>query len=205
MSGLRHRRTPIGATVALLAVLAGATPAHAECVQFDPWPSFHEAAQTAQRIIVGTVMEGYSYNSADYAMEFRLRVDEVLRGHSDPVIEFRGLVRSGAPLKYCSDSYLGVRVGDVIAMAFDARVPGVSTPVLAVAFLNRTPDQTVWPGIRRLSLREVRVLAAAPPGTDTALDVEPEGFSLPLLALVVAGLAGALIGLERPRRRRNRA
>jgi len=196
ISGRALRTATRAPAVALLLLLASGAPALAECVQFDPWPSFEEAAPTAERIVVGKVVAGYAFDSASQALTFRLRVDEVIRGQAATILEFRDVVRSGAPLKLCTDSMLTVRVGDTLAMAFDAHVAGVRGPVLAVAFLNRTPDQFSMPGIQHVSLRDVHRMAAGLPPTDAvaAATAAPGPAALPVGALPLE-VAAAAVGL----------
>lgn len=193
----RGRVTVLSVLLAGVALSTTATPVAAECTQLDRWPSFTEAAPSAKRIIVGEVVESYFDDSADNAITFRMRVDEVLRGRSRRALEFRDVVRSGAPLTICpGDSILRVRVGDILAFAFDARVASSPDPVLAVAWIRGTPDDFLMPGAERLTLAEVRSLAALP-ATDTALPSEERERSIPMIPLLAAGLLGALVRLLR--------
>jgi hypothetical protein len=179
--------------------LSHPAPVAAECTHFDPWPSFTAAASTAKRIVVGEVVESYANDSADNAVTFRVRVDEVLRGPLVTSLEFRDVVVSGAPLEVCDDSILRVLVGDVLAFAFDAHLPGVAEPVLAVAWIRGTPDEFLVPGAERLTLAQARALAGLPP-TDTL--PEPRSGSranLPLVPLL-GMLAGLTVLILRRRR-----
>ena len=189
------------------------SPVAAECTRLDPWPSFREAARTADRIVVGEVNDTYKVTSGDHTVTyiaapgenmllFDLRVIEVVRGRSAPVLEFREPVMSGAPLKFCQDSHLFVHAGDVIALAFDARVSDYPRPVLAVAWLSRTPDPFTMPGVERLTIEDVRLLAGAP-ATDIADPAPIPARSVPVIPFVVVGLLGALAFLIR-RRQPNR-
>jgi hypothetical protein len=120
---------------------------------------------------------------------FRLRVDEVLRGRSEDVLEFRDPVRSGLPLTICpGDSVLFVQARDRIAMAFGGRYPGVDGPITAVAFLNHDPDSFLMPGIERLTGEQVRAIAGLP-STDTGPIVvdRPESFPIGLLFVGLIG------------------
>jgi len=149
----RMRHKAFVAVVATMPGLVAPSSVAAECTQLDPWPSFRAAARSAESIVVGEVVESFLDDSADNAVWFRLRVDEVLRGRSEASIEFRKEVQSGLPLTICpGDSVLRVRIGDRLAMAFGARFRGVDGPVTAVAFLNRTPDSFLMPGMERLTL-----------------------------------------------------
>jgi hypothetical protein len=196
--------------LAWVALLVGAaSPVAAECTRFDAWPSFREAARTADRIVVGEVLETYRVASGgttityvvapgDDTLFFDLRVIEVLRGRSDPVLEFREPVRSGAPLKFCRDSHLFAHAGDLIAFAFDARVADFPKPVLAVAWLSGTLDPFTMPGVERMTIEDVRVLAGAP-ATDI-VDPDPiPARSVPVMPLLVASLLGAIAFLFRSR------
>jgi hypothetical protein len=164
----------------------------AECGLLDPWPSFTEAAPSAKRILVGRVMSSYAVDTADFAYEFQLRVDEVLRGSATSTLEFRGLTRSGLPLKLCpGDSFLRVKVGDVLAFAFEARVAGSPNPVLAVAWIHGSPDGFMLPGAEKLTIAQVRSLASMPQTDALAAPSNPsQGVPVwPLLAGVVGGCA----------------
>ena len=189
---------PISLLLGWVALLGAASPVVAECTGFDSWPSFREAARTADRIVVGEVVEAYSLDSADLVLRFKLRVVEVLRGRSGPVIEFSEPVKSGAPIKRCTDSILRVHVGDVIAFAFDARIAESSGPVLTVAWIRGAPDRFSMPGVERLTLKDVRMLAGAP-ATDTADPRDIPARTVPVAPLLVAGLLGALAFLLRSR------
>ena len=199
---LRRRRRALLVSVALAGVTAGlmATPVAAECTHMDSWPSFARASQTAKQILVGEVVESYANDSADYAIRFRFRVDEVLRGPATTLLDVRDVVRSGAPVKSCTDSILRVRVGDVMAFAFDARIPGAPDPVLAVAWIRGRPDDFLMPGAEVLTLAKVRSLAALP-----VTDAAPPGRASPAaessVPLLLAGTLGALAALVRLRRK----
>jgi len=198
-------RRRIRAIVAVsMTILGLAVPSSvaAECTQLDTWPSFRAAARSAESILVGEVVDSYLDDSADNAVWFRFRVDEVLRGRSEGSIEFREEVRSGLPLTICpGDSLLRVRITDRLAMAFGARFRGVDGPVTAVAFLNRTPDSFLMPGMERLTLRQVRAVSSLP-----ATDTDPPALSpatpptLPL-SLVILGLLGGWLADRRIRTR----
>ena len=190
-----------GGAVCSLRIVATTTPTTAECTSIDRWPSFTEAARSAKRIVVGEVVQSYADDSADNAIEFRVRVDERLRGKSVRFLEFRGGTKSGAPLKICpADSILRVRVGDVIAFAFDARVASSPDPVLAVAWVRGTPHPFLMPGAEVLTLQAVRELAALPMTDTLPLASRAEGTDLPVLPLL-AGAVSLLAVLIRPRRR----
>ena len=199
MARRRFQRFLLGVLLGSASMLATAMPVAAECMGMDPWSSFTEAAPTATRIVIGEVVESYSDDSADNAIHFRIRVDEVLRGSSQSSLEFRD-VRSGAPLEFCRDSILRVRVGDVLAFAFDARVSSSPDPVLAVAWIRGRPHAFLMPGAERLTLAQVRALARLP-ATDTVTPHVGDASGDPTAAVFI-GLFGAitlLVVRRRPR------
>lgn len=120
-------------------------------------------------------------------------------------IHFHGF-KSGMPLIVCpDDSVLRTRLGDRIAVAYSARLPGVTRRINAVAFLNPI-DETIrflMRDVEVLSDADVVALAALPP-TDAASpdgvsqDPDPGNGALPLLLLAAAASAVAL--LQRRRR-----
>lgn len=201
MNRRRRRALLAGGLLAWAGVLANAAPVAAECTQLDPWPSFTKAAPTAQRIVVGEVIQSYTDDSADNAIEFRLRVDEVLRGDAPPFLEFTEGTRSGMPLVVCpGDSILRVREGDVLAFAFDARIPTSRDPVMAVAWIRGEPDLFLMPASETLTLARVRELAALP-ATDTVTTsstIPTTPLAAPLLLLGV-GICAFVLALRRYR------
>ena len=182
---------------ALLAIAASPTAVHAECTQFDRWPSFRAAARSADVIVIGRVSEGYDEDSAGNHMTFVLRVDETLRGRPRDVLDFHDVVRSGLPLMVCRDSLLRVRVGDRLAFAFGARYSGVSNPVAAIAFLNRTPDPFLMPGMERLTADDVKFVSSLP-----ETDTEPIATKRAAPMSWLPGLLGVIGGLTFLRLRR---
>ncbi len=197
----RYARAAV-ATMALTLGLVAPGPVAAECTGLDPWPSFTAAARSAKVIVVGEVVESFADDSADNAIHFRFRVDQVLRGEAESEIEFRDVVRSGLPLTICpGNSLLRVRAGDQLAMAFGARYRAVAGPVTAVAFLDRTPDSFLMPDMERLTLDQVHAVADLP-----ATDTEPGPLppvtdpTLPL-SLLLVGLIGGWLADRRLRKR----
>ncbi len=89
------------------------------------------------------------------------------------------------------------RVGDVIAFAFDARLPGVAGPVNTAAWIEGKPHANV-PGVQQLTIDEVRYFASLPDTATGAADSPvpalpgPSGGQLLLLILTTAG--GLAIG-----------
>ena len=188
----------------LLALGQSANPPHvaAECTAMDPWPSFRAAAPVARQIVVGEVVEAFATDSTDHATLFRLRVDHVYRGDVANVLDFHDAVRSGAPLTICpADSILRVRVGDVLAFAFDAQLAGYPNPVTAVALVNRGPDEVerfLMPGVKRISLRDVRDLAALPATDSAQPPAAHDAAPFPVVPLIVAVVGAVLVLSRRP-------
>lgn len=193
----------VGWLLAASLLVATPPPVLAECTSVSPWPSFREAAPSATTILIGTVTwtPGGEVNN-----HFILHVDEVLRGNAPEAIEFRAF-RSGAPQPVCpEDSSLIVRrVGERLAFAYGAHLAGLRREITAVAFVRPSrPDPFLLPEMERLSVAEVRAIAAAPPATDAT----PRKSSRPSetdLAVVVAWFAGCaaffVVVLDRRRRR----
>ncbi len=159
------RRVLKGLAGVILTILwssAMIAPSAAECGALDPWPSFESAVRTANRVVIGEVIEDRDPNSSHYLSVFGLRLDDVLRGEGAPgdVIEISYL-RSGLPTQVCSDSHLWVLPGDEIALALDARGPSGLRGINSVAWVAGTPD-VMQRGVERLSLDEIHHLAALP-------------------------------------------
>ena len=209
MSRSRVSAARWSAVVLLAATFVAPDPVAAECTSADPWPSFTEAARSAKTIVLAEVVESLADDSADNAVWFRVRVDEVLRGKVDPLIEIKHLF-SGVPLKVCNESILRVRMNDRIAFAFDARIAGVAGPVTTVAWVRDglvpTPSPVpgsaaeqiesvrdfLVPGVERLAASEIRALAAMP-ATDTdevESDRSPSTSWLVIAVLVAFALGG---------------
>ena len=195
----RVRRVSVLAGVAAsVAVIASPSAVSAECTQVDGWPSFRTAARTAKTIVIGRVVESFDPYSDTLIVAFALRVDEVLRGRASQRLEFRGGVRSGLPLTLCpSDSILRVSMGDRLAMAFDATYPGATGPVTAIAFLRRTPDPNLMPGMERLTVDQVRFVSSLP-----ETDTEPIATKRAAPLSWLPGLLGVIGGLTFLRLRR---
>ena len=185
----------IGLGAALIVLSSAPTEVAAECTQVDRWPSFRTIAPSAKVIVVGEVLANPEDTAGYVTTGFRLRVDEVLRGRSEAVLEFREAVTSGLPLTICpGDSVLYVRHGDRLAMAFGGRYPEVDGPVTSIAFLDGEPDSFLLPGIERLTLDEVRSVAGLPP-TDTRPAGEGRAES-PAVALLLVGLIGGWVAVR---------
>jgi hypothetical protein len=151
--------------------------------------------------VIGRVVESFDPPSNTLIVTFALRVDEVLRGTSPKRLEFREGVRSGLPLTVCpSDSILRVSMGDRVVMAFGATYEGIEGPVTAIAFLRRTPDEVLMPGMERLTADQVRFLSSLPP-TDTDSGAQTRHVNVPWIPITL-GLVAGLISLRlsyRPR------
>ncbi len=195
--GIRGAHPVVALVLATLGLgaLSMARPSAAlgDCSQLDPWPSFRQAAPSAKTILIGTVTwtPGGKINN-----RFTLRVDEVLRGTAPDELEVAAL-HSGMPEMICpGDSSLTVRrVGERLALAYGAHLPGQRRTITAVAFVKPSrPHRFFLPRMERLSAAEVRAIAAAPPPTDTSPSVtSPEqspsrriGIGLPWTAVVAA-------------------
>lgn len=169
-------------------LLVTSRPAGAACD--GPIPSFREVVRSAETVIVGTVV---SVNPTPddppgYASVFELRVDHVLRGHSDPQVTIDRLV-----LSPCS-VHLRVPIGAMIALALDGQAFTPPMDVNAPAFIQGRSYESTQP--RSLSepetatLAEVFDLAGVPlPSTATAAPQYP--VSLAGLVLVLLSLAAA--------------
>jgi len=189
-----------GAAVALTFCLTTSAPALAECGgQVNRWPAFSDVAPTAERIIVGTVTNPLApHESGPVYVGLDIRVEEVLRGSAPATIEVSGL-KSGLPLTgspSCRQSaYLYARVGDVIAFAFDGRLPGVAGPVNTAAWIEGRPNRNSVPGPQLLTLEEVRHFASLPDTSTGAAGADPSDRSDPAYARLLLSLlaaAGAL-------------
>jgi hypothetical protein len=185
-------------------LLLGLVPgtASAECTQASPWPSFTRSAPRAATILVGTVTwtPGGEVNS-----HFVLRVDEVLRGRAPDEIEFNAF-HPGVRQPICpEDSVLRVhREGERLAIAYRARMPGQKHSFTSVAFVRPSkPNLFLLPEMERLSLAQVRAIAAGLPGTDTASPGAGAGApaivgpGAPAIVPWVAGLLAGLLALRR--------
>jgi hypothetical protein len=175
------------AAIALL--LVGGSSTSADCSVLSAWPSFRETAPSARRITVGTVIET---SGGDVNNVFTLRVDEVLRGSEGPsVLHFRAF-RSGAPQPICpGDSVLRVRdIGERLAFAYGAQLAGFPPRITSVAFVSPSkPDRDLLPRMERLTISEVRAIAAEMPPTEavpTARSGDPDLLPTEMLILLLA-------------------
>jgi hypothetical protein len=170
--------------------LAAPLPVLAECMVMDEWPTFRDGAATASRIVVGEVDESYSDDSADNAIEFHVAVTDVLRGQTTSGLDFEGGTQTDPPPTDCpGDSILRVRVGDVLAIAFDGTSDS-PTSVRAVAWVKGHPHAFLMPGAGVLSLREANALASLPQTDISSTASRSSSPYLPLAPLVVGAVSG---------------
>lgn len=166
----------------------------AECTNLSPWPSFTDAVTSADRVVVGRVVGLTPESGRDQAgqripiNDFRLEVEEVLRGEAPTNLEFHGL-RSGAPTPTCrGESVLWVRLDDRVVFAFGAHLAGRSRPITAVAFVDSSrPIRFLNPRIEQLTLTQIEDLVRLPATDMTARIAED--------AVPIAGTILALIGV----------
>lgn len=174
----------LGAVISL--VVAG--PVAAECPgPLQSWPSLAIAVPDAKVVVVGEVVESLGDNPPGLAVAFRLRIDEVLRGESLPLISFRGL-QSGEPGECTLDAILRVRVGDILAIASDGQLPTLESgwtypptappPHVAVAFIRGEPALNYMPRMRTITLERVHQVvlpetATAPPSAPAVPAPDP--------------------------------
>lgn len=171
-----------------------------DCTQLSPWPSFTASASSANRILIGTVTwtPGGAVNS-----RFTVRVDHVFRGSAPATINLDAF-RSGAPQPICpEDSSLVVHdVGDRLAFAYGAHLPGLDRSITSVAFVAPShPDHFFLPRMETVTVSEVRDLAGLPPtdAVDAAFAVSDSGEGSAVL--LVSGLVGAVMAIVLVRRR----
>ncbi|MBX3030949.1 MAG: hypothetical protein KF809_12375 [Chloroflexi bacterium] len=206
-TGRSARLTPLLAVVGLL-LTGTAAPVAAECTRLSPWPSFVAGAPSARDIYVVRVVESL-HDTFDGPRAptplFRIEVETVLRGEGPDELEVRGY-RSGAPQPYCpGDSALWVHVGDRLAFATDARVPGIRGRIGPVAFVDDSrPDRDLAPRIEQLPLARIIELAELPrtdaqPGIGTQPSAGPD---TRLAVIVLATIAAMLVTWQRVARRR---
>lgn len=144
-------------------------------------------APSAKTVVSGEVVTAHRSDSADRAIIFDVRVDEVYRGDAPAVLRVDAL-RTGLPGYYCDQSYLRTYVGDVIALALDGRVDGFDGPVNTVAWLEGLPGRDATPEVERVAEDEIRSLLEPPP-SDT---VAPSAPATPLPFILVGS---AVLGL----------
>jgi hypothetical protein len=200
VSSLKARLAAIG--LGLSGVFVTASPVAAECPGADPWPSFRLAAASARQIMIVEVTETLDLDSADNAIQFRVRVVEALRGSSTPPPFETMSLTSGWPATVCEPT-LRVHQGDVIALALAARFPGVANPVNSVAYVRGTPSRHPdMSRVERITVAEVRRLAALPQ-TDTEAPLQDRRTSASSWLMGVTWLVAfvtSLVVFDRSRR-----
>jgi hypothetical protein len=187
-------------------LLASGVPALAECVNQDNiWPKFTDVAPTAQRIVIGRVIQGADQFEGGYHVGYRMAIQNVLRGSAPAEMEIHGL-RSGVPLigsVACQeDAYLAGKVGHVIAIAFHGHVAGVPGRVTTAAWIEGRPDEHAF-GAQRLTLAQVRHAAGLPDTATDAADATEaaaDGSPATTVWLGAALFAGSLLAVAFRRR-----
>lgn len=187
------RASPLLSLVGALALFVASPPTvRAEC--FGIWPPFTTTVRGAQDVAIVRITESLREDPADNVIHFRLEVEQMLRGSRARI---RDLTRLPAtiPSHGCS-AYLRGHVGDVFAIALNARVRGYDGQANSVALIEgnraRHPDMAEVP---RLSRGDVRGLMSMP---DTATAAFTEHAKLvPATLLVTLGSLALAIGLTR--------
>jgi hypothetical protein len=141
------------------ASLGQAGPTLAECGFLDPWPPFEQVAPRAATVIVGEVVEDRDASSSGYLEKFGFRVDSALRGTTQPgTIVDIAFVPPGPPGR-CPDTWLNALLGDVLAIALDAKDGGFSYN--SAAWLKGEPDD-MQHGLGTISWRQLQALFELP-------------------------------------------
>jgi hypothetical protein len=183
-----------GVTVGVALAGAGAGTASAECD--GPFPSFRDALTSAERVVIGDVLEvqpSELWDGGDgRSSRFSLGVRHVLRGSAPAVMPIRDL-----PTQPCA-SMVVARVGDRIAIAFDATDYTPPMPVNAVAWIAGTP---VFEGLERYTVEEVFSLMGEPL---PAVDGEAKSWAIGPIALVALLLLAAVVVPDLAQRRSGR-
>lgn len=171
-----------------IAILAGsASPTAAECD--GPAPSIRHALLTAARVVIGdvTAVQGGGLvepGPDGRSSRFTLRVRYVLRGEASAEMDIRDL-----PTQPCAPG-VEARVGDRLALAFDATDFSPPIPVNAVGWIRGSPPN--FADFETITLIETfRLLGQSPP--DTAIAEPARSPDSPGAPFVL--LASALVGL----------
>jgi hypothetical protein len=192
----------VGSIVALF--LASTSPTAAECgFPLTPMPPFDKVAARAERIVVGQVIDDLERSPGDPMSDaplvaFRLEVQEVIRGSAPDTLDILALRTRAPNTSRCPDvPFVYATVGDVIAIAFNGRMPGVRHPVTAAAWIEGQPDRYLVPQAQQLTLARVRVLGreALPPTDTVDRDDDPRGGTIGILGglgVLAAAVAGAI-------------
>jgi hypothetical protein len=156
----------------------------AECTFPEYWVPFTEAAPTADRVVIGTVIENLDaeLGSPDTTARFVLRVDETLRGKARGRITVR-YVTSDDPRNQCPGVTFLAAIGWRVAIAQGARVAGIPRDVTTFALINHTFEGGSIVGIQHLSVEQVRHLAALPDTSTAQFEQPVMQLSLELVSL----------------------
>jgi hypothetical protein len=167
----RARHVLAAFALAAIGSVVATTPVAAECPYIPPYPGVIDASGSAREIVVGTVLE----NVGGQFYDFRLRIDEVIRGSARP-----GQVRritdlqpkwpvaslaDGTRVAPCEA--IGASTGNVIALAFDALAPDGATRYNAISWISGTPELRHPDQYTITTVAELSALGPLPP-TDTA-------------------------------------
>lgn len=115
------------------------------------------AVPTAERIIVGQVVEDRDPDSDYQLAVFGLRVDEVLRGPPpiETILKVRHLL-SGVPRQVCpGGSTARLLKGDSVVLALGARAAD-RTLINTLAYIGTTPADCIMPGIEEITRARTR-------------------------------------------------
>lgn len=167
-------------------------PVAAECIgAWTAMPSFTAVARTAERIVVGTVVENLDLMPGEeggVTSSFVLDVEEVLRGPdtTGPLTvddQPTGARRSG---KCDGIPWIWVREGDRVAIAFGGRLPGTERRGSAVAWIEGRPDVLAAPEAEVLSLARIQRIAGSGPAGHPVITPVVTCPAHPLVPLVPA-------------------
>ncbi len=185
---------------ALVLFVASPSAVKAEC--WGTWPEFGRTARAAQDVPIVRIAESLREDSASYVIFFRLEVIEILRGSEDRV-QAVTIVSATVPSPDCT-AILRARVGDVFAIALNARVPGYAGQANSVALIDgKRVDHPDMVDVRRLSPSDVRGLLSMP---DTATAPRSEEAQIvPATLLFTLGLLALSLGLRAARVRVGRS
>lgn len=158
-----------GLLIAVAALALSPASAAADCESSaagGAWPSFRATSPYAASVVLGHVDAYLAVERAGNVTRFRMHVDEVLRGAAPGWFDFR--VPIAPPIPSCGEGPLSVELGDALALALDSS-DAVDPAVVAVAIVDDAPGAgsvaapgPERPGPERLTLTEVRAIAAQP-------------------------------------------
>jgi hypothetical protein len=200
------RVTGAGALLALATVLGVASESVlAECD--GPYPDFRRLTRTAERIVIGDVVElhpGGAWDplEAGIASRFTFQVRHVVRGESQAVVEIKDL-----PTQPCA-GVVGVRLGDRIALAIGGLDFEPPMRVNMVAWIESVPPEGFGPGsisqAATLSVAEVYALVGLNPPAEEGLPSpaatvpdsgDTSAAGLPVIPLAIVATVLSLLGL----------